>query len=208
MRPRIDWRFKVDFEDNLDLLSEMDMHRYRLQRRLIGRVYRTANVLRHEQALDRALGDVVGRLTSIKGVEIDLTEWMHIIAVESLGAVVLSWSPGMIKAGTDRDTSNQSYLGWRRKSVFGLFPLITKLEVNYKWIGRIFGTLWGITYQTPKGFKPFFPVRQLHASLPSQPVAITHAYQGDDRKSREKWLDGLRTPRTQPPARGKISSQI
>ncbi|OAA69128.1 general substrate transporter [Cordyceps fumosorosea ARSEF 2679] len=157
MRPRIDWRFKVDFEDNLDLLSEMDMHRYRLQRRLIGRVYRTANVLRHEQALDRALGDVVGRLTSIKGVEIDLTEWMHIIAVESLGAVVLSWSPGMIKAGTDRDTSNQSYLGWRRKSVFGLFPLITKLEVNYKWIGRIFGTLWGITYQTPKGFKPFFP---------------------------------------------------
>lgn len=94
----------------------------------------------------------------MKGAAFDMKEWMHILAVESLGAVVLSWSPGMLKAGTDRDTSNQSYLGWRRKSVFGLFPLITKLDVDYKWIGRVFGTLWGVTHQTPKGFKPFFPV--------------------------------------------------
>ncbi|ATY60716.1 Cytochrome P450 [Cordyceps militaris] len=150
-------RLNAEFQDNLDLLSERDMHRYRLQRRLIGRVYRTANAVRHEQALDRVMDDVIKKFNSINGADIDLKEWMHIIAVESLGAVVLSWSPGMIKAGTDRDTSNQSYLGWRRKSVFGLFPLITKLEVNHRWIGRMFGTLWGITYQTPKGFKPFFP---------------------------------------------------
>lgn len=101
---------------------------------------------------------VTKRFGSLSGAEIDLKEWMHIVAVESLGAMVLSWSPGMLKAGTDRHTSYQSYLGWRRKSVFGLFPWIVKLEVNCKWIGRIFGTLWGITYQTPKGFRPFFPV--------------------------------------------------
>ncbi|KAJ3485455.1 hypothetical protein NLG97_g6811 [Lecanicillium saksenae] len=156
-RPRIDWRLNAEFEDNLDLLSERDMHRYRLQRRLIGRVYRTANAVRHEQAIDKVLDDAVKRFASMKGTDFDMKEWMHILAVESLGAMVLSWSPGMLKAGTDRDTSNQSYLGWRRKSVFGLFPLITKLEVDYKWVGRMFGTLWGVTYQTPKGFKPFFP---------------------------------------------------
>ncbi|TQV96705.1 Cytochrome P450 [Cordyceps javanica] len=155
-RPRVDWNLTVEFEDNLDLLSEMNMSRYRLQRRLIGRVYRTANAVRHEHALDKVLDEVTEKLKSMNGKEVDLKEWMHIIAVESLGAMVLSWSPGMIKAGTDRDTSNQSYLGWRRKSVLGLFPLITKLEVNNKWVGRAFSTLWGITYQTPKGFKPFF----------------------------------------------------
>ncbi|KAM3443093.1 hypothetical protein MY4824_000798 [Beauveria thailandica] len=157
-RPRIDWRLNADFGDNLDLLSETDMNRYRLQRRLIGRVYRTTNAVRHEQAVDKVMDDVVRKLDSIDGAEIDLKEWMHIISVESLGAMVLSWSPGMIKAGTDRATSNQSYLGWRRKSVFGLFPLVVKLEVNYKWIGRFFGIIWGVTYQTPKGFRPFFPV--------------------------------------------------
>ncbi|KAJ6785065.1 hypothetical protein PWT90_05248 [Aphanocladium album] len=156
-RPHIDWHMNAEFDDNLDLLSERDMHRYRLQRRLIGRVYRTANAVRHEQAVDQVLDDVVKKFASMKGTEFDVKEWMHIIAVETLGAMVLSWSSGMLKAGTDRDTSNQSYLGWRRKSVFGLFPLMAKLEVDYKWIGRIFGTLWGVTYQTPKGFKPFFP---------------------------------------------------
>lgn len=134
------------------------MYRYRLQRRLIGRVYRTDNAVRHERAVDQVMDAVTKKFTSMKGEGIDLKEWMHIIAVECLGALVLSWSPGMLSAGTDRDTSNQSYLGWRRKSVFGLFPMITKLEVNHKWIGRIFGVLWGVTFQTPKGFKPFFPV--------------------------------------------------
>ncbi|EJP65064.1 Cytochrome P450 CYP528A4 [Beauveria bassiana ARSEF 2860] len=133
------------------------------------RVYRTANAVRREQAVDKVMNDVIRKFDSIDGAEIDLKEWMHIISVESLGAMVLSWSPGMIKAGTDRATSYQSYLGWRRKSVFGLFPLIVKLEVNYKWVGRLFGIVWGVTYQTPKGFKPFFPVcfsesRLYHAS--------------------------------------------
>ncbi|OAQ97711.1 hypothetical protein LLEC1_03188 [Akanthomyces lecanii] len=157
VRPRVDWQLNAEFEDNLDLLSERDMHRYRLQRRLIGRVYRTANATRHEHAIETVLDAVTSKFNSMNGAEIDLKEWMHIVAVESLGAMVLSWSPGMLKAGTDRHTSFHSYLGWRRKSVFGLFPLIVKLEVNYKWIGRVFGTLWGITYQTPKGFRPFFP---------------------------------------------------
>lgn len=159
VRPHVDWHLNAEFEDNLDLLSERDMRRYRLQRRLIGRVYRTANAVRHEQAIDKVMDDVTQKFNSMEGADIDLKEWMHIIAVESLGALVLSWSPGMIKGGTDRDTSRQSYLGWRRKSVFGLFPLIIKLEANYKWVGRIFSTLWGVKHQTPKGFRPFFPVR-------------------------------------------------
>lgn len=134
------------------------MQRYRLQRRLIGRVYRTDNVVRHEGAIDKTLDQVVAKLKALKGSELDLKEWMHIIAVECLGSSVLSWSPGMLQECSDRGTSEQSYLGWRRKSVYGLFPMIAALDIKHRSIGRIFGNLWGITFTTPKGFKPFFIV--------------------------------------------------
>lgn len=80
------------------------------------------------------------------------------IAVECLGAVVLSWSPGMIKKGTDGGTSHHSYLSWRRKSVFGLFPTTMKLAYLSKTLDRIFSVIWGITYKPPRNFRTFFPV--------------------------------------------------
>jgi hypothetical protein len=87
---------------------------------------------------------------------------MHIIAVECLGAIVLSWSPGMLKNGTDNGSGAHAYHGWRRKSVFGLFPTVAKLEFLNKSIGRLFSTIWGVNFQPPKDFRPFFPVRYTH----------------------------------------------
>ena len=119
------------------------------------------------------LDAAVAKLKELKGEEVDLKTWMHIIAVECLGAVVLGWSPGYIKAGSDGGTSTQGYLGWKRKSVFGLFPAITKLgflegpwntglgEKVGKGITRWWSNAWGVTFATPKNFKPFFtPVYQ------------------------------------------------
>lgn len=82
------------------------------------------------------------------------------IVVECLGAVVLSWSPGMIRNGTDWGTSAHSYLSWRRKSVFGLFPTIMKLSYLSKFLDRVFSLVWRITYRPPAKFKTFFPVRE------------------------------------------------
>lgn len=92
---------------------------------------------------------------------------MHIIAVECLGAVVLSWSPGYIRDKSDGGTSTQGYLGWKRKSVFGLFPSVTVLSFLEggpfgigakvgKGVARWWSNTWGVTFATPKGFKPFF----------------------------------------------------
>ncbi|KAK5996914.1 Cytochrome P450 monooxygenase sdnT [Cladobotryum mycophilum] len=154
---RIDWRLQPHFYDSLDLLSERDAKRYRLQRRLIGRVYQTANILRHEEAIDSVLKQVIARLEGLQGQEIDLKEWMHIIAVECLGASVLSWSPGLLKDGTDWSSSSHSYLGWRRKSVLGLFPTMAKLGLRSKWVDWIFRDIWGLTFTSPDSFKSFFP---------------------------------------------------
>ncbi|KAF4125512.1 Cytochrome P450 [Geosmithia morbida] len=156
-RPHIDWRLKVHPVDTLDLLSERDMSRYRLQRRLIGPVYRAENVARYRKAIDKVLDSAVTKIHSLQGAKVDLKEWMHIISVECLGAVVLSWSPGLLKQGTDWGTSTHSYRAWRRKSVMGLFPTVAKLEMCYKIIGRVFSHVWDLTFIPPPNFRPFFP---------------------------------------------------
>ncbi|KAF5537072.1 dityrosine transporter [Fusarium mexicanum] len=156
-KPHIDWHLNPEFQDTLDLLSERDVRRYRLQRRLIGPVYQTSNLIQYEAAIDEVLARSIAKLKTLNGAQVELNEWMHIIAVECLGAVVLSWSPGMLKNGTDNGSGAHAYHGWRRKSVFGLFPMAAKLEFLHKSIGRLFSTIWGVNFQPPKDFRPFFP---------------------------------------------------
>ncbi|KAM0271872.1 hypothetical protein ACHAQH_008957 [Verticillium albo-atrum] len=155
-KPTMDWMGRLHFADSLDLLSERDMTRYRLQRRLIGPIYQTASLKRHESAIDTVLEKVITQIRSLNGAEVDLKEWMHIIAVECLGAIVLGWSPGYLKDKTDWGSSNHGYMGWRRKSVFGLFPIIAKAEVISGEISYAFARLWGLTFKASKTLKPFF----------------------------------------------------
>ncbi|TQS33629.1 hypothetical protein Golomagni_06020 [Golovinomyces magnicellulatus] len=157
-KPEIDIKLQPKFPDTLDLLSDRNMKRYRLQRRLIGPVYRKESVIKFEEAVDKVLEAAVKRIRNLDSESVDLKQWMHIITVECLGASVLSWSPGMLQAGTDWNSSKHSYLGWRRKSVFGIFPGITRLEMYSKSAGRIFATLWNVKFQLPPGFKTFFPL--------------------------------------------------
>lgn len=134
------------------------MKRYRLQRRLIGTTYHISNLKKHEDAIDAVLRKAVAQLKALNGAEVDLKQWMHIIVVECLGAVVLSWSPGYIKDKSDGGTGMHAYRGWRLKSVYGLFPWAPVMATYSKALGRAFSKLWGLTYWTPKGFKTFFTV--------------------------------------------------
>ncbi|KAG8165682.1 hypothetical protein KVR01_004234 [Diaporthe batatas] len=160
LKPRLDARLAIPSPDTLDLLAERDMRRYRLQRRLIGPVYHASNVRRYEAAADAVLLRVIRRLRALGDEEeVDLTEWMHIVTVECLGAVSLSWSPGYLDGGSDGGSGELAYTGWRRKSVFGLFPLAVIVEPFSKHFGRAFSVLWGVTYHIPKS-RPFFPAVQ------------------------------------------------
>jgi hypothetical protein len=134
------------------------MSRYRLQRRLIGPTYQISNLKRHEAAVDSVLDRVIAQLRLLQGAEVDLKEWMHIIAVECLGATVLSWSPGYLRHGSDFGSSTHGYNGWRMKTVFGLLPLAALAKILSPTLGRLVANLWDLTYQIPKNFKPFFPV--------------------------------------------------
>ena len=164
-----DWRsfrLKLQWPDTLDLLSEFDTKRYRGQRRLIGPTYSATNLRKFEPAVESVVRRAVEELKKVGDREVDLKQWMHILAVECLGEVVLSWSPGYIKARSDGGTSGQSYMGWNRKSVFGLFPTVTAVGFWLKGASRLWADLWGVTFTTPKGFKPFFTVSiSLHPVL-------------------------------------------
>lgn len=167
---------KLTFPDTLDLLGEFDLNRYRLQRRLIGPIYSKRSLLKHEKAIDDVLTLAVSRLSLLNGAEVDLKEFMHIITVECLTAVVLSWSPGYLKAGTDFGVAHHAYLGWRRKSVFGLFPWAEVLDGYVPSLGRLFAKAWGLTFKIPPRYKALFPVlgtkakKRINAALrPSPP---------------------------------------
>ncbi|TLD16085.1 uncharacterized protein PgNI_00529 [Pyricularia grisea] len=156
-KPKVDWRLQPHFPDTLDLLSERDMRRYRLQRRLIGQVYQPANLRKFESVIEDVLDQVVAQIRTLGGAEVDLKEWMHIITVECLGAIVLSWSPGYLRAKSDFGSGSFSYLGWKRKTVLGLFPLATVIGVLSRSFERQFANIWGLTFKAPKTLKHFFP---------------------------------------------------
>lgn len=166
LKPKLAWNLQLQSADTLDLLAERDMKRYRLQRRLIGPIYNPTNVKRYEAAIDAVLSKAIEELRQLNGIEVDLNEWMHIIVVECLGSLTLSWSPGFIKNRTDNLSGRHAYLGWRRKSLFGLFPAAVTLESMSKSFGRLFAIVWRVTYTIPKGqFKPFFPVSVLYHDM-------------------------------------------
>jgi cytochrome P450 len=106
---------------------------------------------------------------------------MHLVVVECLGAVVVSWSPGMLDRGSDRGTSAHAYNAWKRKSVLGLFPVIPKLESLSMSIGRAFSVLWGINFDAPPKFRPFFPV-STHPTMVGRPSAVLTATQAVGQK--------------------------
>jgi hypothetical protein len=96
-----------------------------MQRRLIGPTYSAANMLNHEPALDDVLQRFVAKLKEQDGKEIDLSEWMHILAMESITAVTFRWSPGMIEDGSNYGTLMDGYFKfWRYLTVVGMFPRV------------------------------------------------------------------------------------
>lgn len=120
---------KRDAPDTLDLVAEMHMPRYRMQRRLIGPTFGAANLQNHEAAVDQVLERFVSKLRELDGKEVDLTSWMNILALECLTAVTFRWSPQLIEAETNYNTLMDGYFQfWRYFTVIGLFPRLVLLS--------------------------------------------------------------------------------
>jgi len=66
-------------KDNLQLFTEMNLTKYRGQRRALGPVYAMANLKRHEHHVDDVLKTfMTGMTATLAGTVIKLDDWVHL----------------------------------------------------------------------------------------------------------------------------------
>jgi hypothetical protein len=113
---------KGTIDERLDLLTETDMEKYKMQRRAIGPAYSVAGMEKHEAALDRYIDTFIAKIKGLGGVNVDLAEWMHIYSLDALSHVVLSKSLDYTAQGSDGGNGAASESIWSLFTTLGLFP--------------------------------------------------------------------------------------
>ena len=67
--------------DDLDLLSERNMDKYRIQRRFIGPIYSAASMKDHERAWDEIINHNVSIMKERAGISVSIDIWMNMFAL-------------------------------------------------------------------------------------------------------------------------------
>jgi hypothetical protein len=124
-------------DEVLDLLKEMNMEKYRRQRRAIGPAYSVAGLEKHEGLLDAYLYKFVAKLKDLGRKEVDLANWGHIFALDSVSQFTLGKSPGYTDKGSSEGNENASDALWQCFTVVGLFPSFVKLMHGIPKIGML-----------------------------------------------------------------------
>ena len=75
---KMDWLGRWHLPDVLNFFSEVNMPRYKLQRRHIGQIYSPVNLKKHEASIDGVLQRYIPKLKSFQGEEVELEQWAHI----------------------------------------------------------------------------------------------------------------------------------
>ncbi|KAF2713976.1 cytochrome P450 [Pleomassaria siparia CBS 279.74] len=113
--------------DRFDLLTEMNKEQYRNQRRAIGPAYSIAGIEKHAKILDEYLDVYMQRMRGLQGQWVDLTDWIHIFALDALSLITLGTSPGYTEKGNDGGNMVASDLHWAYFTVIGNFPRLVEL---------------------------------------------------------------------------------
>jgi cytochrome P450 len=112
----------VSAGSRLDLFTEMDKEIYRNQRRAIGPAYSVASIEKHEMILNGHIDTYIAKLREMKGQWLDLSDWMHIYALDALSHITLGHSPGHTAKGHDDGNAIASDKTWAYFTVVGIFP--------------------------------------------------------------------------------------
>lgn len=87
--------------EQLDMLPEKDMDKLRLQKRLIGPVYSTANTVRHEQLIDHNLQRWLNRLSTLASGPVDLYYEFELLNVDLMCELTFAQPFGAVEKGSD-----------------------------------------------------------------------------------------------------------
>jgi Cytochrome P450 len=130
-----DWYSAVEPEskDAMNLLGESDMEKHRHQRRLIGPMFTTQAIKKHESLMDGPILRFVVKMREAASNPQDLCKWMNILALDLLTEVTFSESPNYIDAGDDAGNSQDIDAFWQQISWVGLIP---RLWRAYVWLSK------------------------------------------------------------------------
>jgi hypothetical protein len=76
--------------EGLDLLSELDMHKYRLQRRQIGPIYAASSIAELDGPLDKILIKIMTSMRQAAGTAVDLDIWCHMLGLGNIPSFSVS----------------------------------------------------------------------------------------------------------------------
>lgn len=111
------------------------MNRYKHQRRAIGPAYSIKGMEKHEALLDSYITHFISTLHSLNEEFVDLSEWMHIFALDALATVTLSKSVDYTSKRNDDGNMSASDKHWAYFTVVGLFPWLVELTQSIPKIG-------------------------------------------------------------------------
>lgn len=134
------------------------MERYRSHRKSIGQTYSASSVKKYSERMDAVMERFIAKLKEHEGQVLDLTNWVHLVIVELLGAVTLNWSPGFINDETDHGYLLKTLGFWREVTALGALQYF--LLAIHKWpsIRPMVDKVFGLQVKLPAGYVPFEPV--------------------------------------------------
>lgn len=125
----------------MDLLSEPDVNKYRLQRRRINPIYTVSSVSDLEPSLDAILVRILASMRGRSRSTVDLDDWSHMAALDCLTATVLPTSTQQVIIGCDDGTIAATKQGWVYLHWASRFPTFHTIN---SWCLRVLKRdLWG-----------------------------------------------------------------
>ncbi|KAF2117272.1 cytochrome P450 [Lophiotrema nucula] len=145
-------------DDRFDLLTEMDKERYRMQRRTIGPAYSIAGMEKHEELLNGYIDKYAAKMKSFNGKWLDLSEWMHIFALDALSTFTFSKTLDYTNQENDGGNMKGSDMHWAYFTVVGLFPWLVELTQRIPRVGMYLMIPISLAFglKVPTGL-PIFP---------------------------------------------------
>lgn len=128
---------KEGSEEGLDLLTETNIEKYRMQRRAIGPAYSIQGMEKHEDVLAKYLETFIERLKGLEGKEVDLAVWTHIYALDALSWFVLGKSVDYTSMGHDDGNLVASDSIWSIFTTLGWFPTYVNVMRSIPKVGGL-----------------------------------------------------------------------
>lgn len=76
--------------DGLDLLSELDINKYRLQRRQIGPIYSASSIAELDRPIDETLIKIMASMRQEAGSVVNLDIWCHMFGLGNIPQLTTS----------------------------------------------------------------------------------------------------------------------